>query len=87
MKRGRIVGELWGARRCRGLDGRRLVLVADGDSGRLLVAIDTLDARAGQEALVALGSGGRNVLRPGPDNRDLLCDAAVALLIDGADDV
>lgn len=83
MKRGRILGEVWGARRARGLDGRRLLLVADGESDRVVVAVDTLDARMGQEALVAFGSGARNVLRPGPDNRDLLCDAAVALLVDG----
>jgi microcompartment protein CcmK/EutM len=82
--RARIFGEVWGARRARGLDGRRLVLAGDPVSGRLLVAIDTLDSRAGQDALVALGSGARNVLVPGPDNRHLLCDASVALLVDGA---
>lgn len=49
----------------------------------LVVAADTLDARSGQEVLVAFGSGARNVLQPGPNNRHLLCDAAVALLIDG----
>lgn len=48
----------------------------------LVVAIDTLDARSGQEVLVAFGSGARNVLQPGPHNRHLLCDAAVALLVD-----
>ena len=83
MKRGRVIGEVWGARRCQGLDGRRLVLVQDGEADRVLVAIDTLGVRVGQQALVAMGSGGRNVLAPGPDNRDLLCDAAVALLVDG----
>jgi hypothetical protein len=31
----------------------------------------------------ALGSGGRNVLKAGPDNRALMCDAAVALIVDG----
>lgn len=48
----------------------------------LTVAIDTLDARSGQVALIAYGSGARNVLAPGPDNRHVLCDAAVALLVD-----
>jgi microcompartment protein CcmK/EutM len=48
-----------------------------------MVAIDSLDARTGQSVLVAVGSGARNVLQPGPDNRELLCDAAVALLVDG----
>jgi microcompartment protein CcmK/EutM len=78
-----VVGEVWGARRCRGLDGRRLLLVSDGASDRVVVAIDTLDARVGQEALVAFGSGARNALERGPNNRHLLCDAATALLIDG----
>ena len=50
----------------------------------LTVAIDTLDARAGQDVLVAYGSGARNVLAPGPNNRHLLCDAAVALLLDSS---
>ena len=52
----------------------------------LVVAADTLAARNGQEVLVAFGSGARNVLQPGPNNRHLLCDAAVALLIDGDGD-
>lgn len=83
MHRGRILGELWGARRVPGLDGRKLVLVQDGAADRVVVAIDPLDGRAGQEALVAFGSGARNVLAPGPENRHLVCDAAVALLVDG----
>jgi microcompartment protein CcmK/EutM len=82
--RGRVIGELWATRKCRGLDGRRLVIVTDGAADRVVVAIDTLDARVGQEALVALGSGARNVLEPGPDNRALLADAALALLVDGS---
>ncbi len=83
MIKGRIVGEVWGTRKSPLLDGRRLVLVAVEDADRVMVAIDTLDARAGQSVLVAVGSGARNVLQPGPDNRDLLCDAAIALLVDG----
>jgi microcompartment protein CcmK/EutM len=67
---------------------------AQGDQGdtaaladtSLVVAVDTLDARDGQEVLVAFGSGARNVLLPGPHNRHLLCDAAVALIIDGDSD-
>ncbi len=83
MIRGRVIGEVWGARRARGLDGRRLVLVTDGDADRVVVAVDVLDTRVGQDVLVAMGSGGRNVVKPGPDNRDQLVDAAVALHIDG----
>ena len=48
----------------------------------LVVAVDTLDVRSGQEVLLAYGSGARNVLVPGPDNRYELCDAAVAMLIE-----
>ena len=85
MRRERVIGEVWGARRSAGLDGRRLVLVTDGEGDRVTVAIDVLEARVGQQALVAFGSGARNVLAPGPDNRALLCDAAIALLVDGPD--
>lgn len=81
-----VVGEVWATRKAPGLAGRRLVLVAPVEggrpTGRVVVAVDTLEARAGQEVLVAFGSGARNVLRPGPANRDLLCDCAVALLVD-----
>jgi ethanolamine utilization protein EutN len=88
MIRGTVVGQVWATRKARGLEGRKLLLVAvrdaqDRSSGRLVVAIDELDAGAGQDVTVAFGSGARNVLRPGPENRDLLCDAAVAALVEG----
>ena len=88
MIRGTVVGQVWATRKAHGLEGQKLLLVAARDaegrpSGRLVVAVDTLDARAGEDVTVAFGSGARNVLRPGPDNRDLLCDAAIALLVDG----
>jgi microcompartment protein CcmK/EutM len=87
--RGTIIGNVWATRQAAGLAGRKLVLVAARDadgtaSGRVVVAIDTLDARAGDDVTVAFGSGARNVLKPGPDNRDLLCDAAVAAIVEGA---
>ena len=89
MIRGTVVGQVWGARKARGLDGQTLLLVAalDADgkhTGRLVVAIDTLYARVGEDVTVAFGSGARNVLRPGPENRDLLCDAAIAAIVEGA---
>ena len=84
MTRGRVLGEVWATRKAAGLRGRKLVLVAalDGDrvTDRVVVAIDTLEARVGQEVLVAWGSGARNVLGGG---HDVLCDAAVSLLVDG----
>ena len=83
---GRVLGEVWATRKARGLDGRRLVLVAVSGEDRALVAIDTLGAREGEDVLVSVGSGARNVLAPGPDNRQILCDAAISLLIDGESD-
>lgn len=88
MIRGTVVGQAWAARQARGLEGRRLLLVAARDAagaptGRIVVAIDTLDARAGEDVTVAFGSGARNVVRPGPHNRDLLCDAAIAAIVEG----
>lgn len=97
MNRGVVIGDVWATRKAAGLAGRSLKLVAllaepadDGKNqekapdptGRVVVAVDTLDARTGQEVLVAFGSGGRNVILPGPGNRGLLCDAAIALLVE-----
>lgn len=89
MIRGTVVGQVWGTRKAPGLEGRTLLLVAAQDAdghptGRLVVAIDVLDTRTGDDVTVAFGSGARNVLRPGPDNRDLLCDAAIAAIVEGA---
>jgi microcompartment protein CcmK/EutM len=87
--RGTIIGTVWATRQAPGLTGRKLVLVAARDAegrstGRVVVAIDALDAGAGDDVTVAFGSGARNALVPGPDNRDLLCDAAVAAIVEGA---
>jgi microcompartment protein CcmK/EutM len=87
--RGTVIGRVWGTRKARGLDGQTLLLVAAQDAegrptGRLVVASDVLDARTGEDVTVAFGSGARNVLRAGPDNRDLLCDAAIAAIVEGA---
>ena len=89
MIRGVVVGQVWGTRKARGLEGQKLLLVAAHDAdgrptGRLVVASDVLDARTGEDVTVAFGSGARNVLRPGPENRDLLCDAAIAAFVEGA---
>lgn len=97
MKRGLIVGEVWASRKVAALEGRTLKLIVEHpqptdapqrelDAASLTVAIDTLDARSGEEVLVAYGSGARNVLEPGPHNRHVLCDAAVALIVDAPDD-
>ena len=83
MIRCKCIGEVWATRKSEQLEGRRMVLVGVEGADRVMVAIDTLDTREGQSVLVAVGSGARNVLKPGPDNRELLCDAAIALLVDG----
>jgi microcompartment protein CcmK/EutM len=83
MIRGRVIGEVWATRKAPGLDGRRLLLVGVDGEDRALVAVDTLDAHEGEAVMVSVGSGARNVLQPGPDNRALLCDAAISLIIDG----
>ncbi|HEY5090621.1 MAG TPA: EutN/CcmL family microcompartment protein [Polyangia bacterium] len=89
MIRGTVVGQVWATRKARGLEGHKLLVVAARDAeghptGRLVVAVDVLDAGVGEDVTVAFGSGARNVLRPGPENRDLLCDAAVAAIVEGA---
>lgn len=89
MMRGTVIGQVWAARHAPGLDGQRLLVVAARDAagrptGRLVVATDVLDARGGEDVTVAFGSGARNVLRPGPNNRDLCCDAAIAAIVEGA---
>ena len=88
MMRGTIIGQVWATRHAPGLDGQKLLVVAARDAagrptGRLVVAIDVLDG-GGEDVTVAFGSGARNVLRPGPDNRDLCCDAAIAAIVEGA---
>ena len=84
MIRGRVIGEVWATRKAPGLVGRRLLIVGVDGQDRAMVAIDTLDAREGEDVMVSVGSGARNVLSPGPDNRALLCDAAVATIVEGA---
>jgi microcompartment protein CcmK/EutM len=88
--RGTVIGQVWATRQAPGLAGQKLVIVAARDAagaptGRLVVAIDVLDASGGEDVTVAFGSGARNVLRPGGDNRDLLCDAAIAAIVEGAE--
>ena len=83
MLRGKVLGEVWATRKAPGLEGRRLLIVGVDGADRAMVAIDTLDAREGEDVMVSVGSGARNVLQPGPDNRSVLCDAAISLIIDG----
>jgi microcompartment protein CcmK/EutM len=89
MIRGTVIGEVWATRRTPRLRGRKLLLVAELDAskngvkatGRVVVAVDDLDARLGDRIIVSFGSGARNAIAPG--SRDVLVDAAVVQVIDG----
>ncbi|MBI5507163.1 MAG: EutN/CcmL family microcompartment protein [Deltaproteobacteria bacterium] len=87
MNRGVVVGEVWASRKCPSLEGKKLSLVVLANvaapADEVVVAIDVLDARVGDEVLLTYGSGARNVLQPGPDNREMLVDAAICERIDG----
>lgn len=90
MIRGRVIGEVWATKKSPTLGDNKLKLVAVhgvsgvSESGRVVVAMDVLDAATGQAVMVSFGSGARNVLRPGAgENRDLLCDCAISQVIDG----
>ena len=82
MMRATVVGEVWATRKAPGLQGRKLLLLAGEDGRRVVVGIDTLDARNGDQVLVAWGSGARSALAGGPQNTGTLADAAVSLVID-----
>jgi ethanolamine utilization protein EutN len=66
MLLGRVVGRLWAARQAGSLDGRKLLLVrpetaAGGETDRLVVAVDGLDAGPGDRVIVAHGSRVRDL--------------------------
>lgn len=90
MIRGRVIGHVWATKRSPRLAGRKLLLVAEQvatggaprDTGRVVVAVDDLDAGVGDPVIVAFGSGARNAVAPG--SRDVLVDAAVVQVIDGS---
>ena len=89
MIRGQVTGVVWTNRQVSGLRGQKLVLVSELDqgvaTGRVIVAIDTLDAEAGAQVVVGFGSAARNAIQPGP-NRHVLADAAIIQRIDGSSD-
>ena len=66
MLLGRVVGRLWASRQAAGLDGRKLLLVrpetaTGGETPRLVVAVDGLDAGPGDRVIVAHGSRVRDL--------------------------
>lgn len=50
---GEVLGRVWSERQHAGLDGRRLVLVREHESGARHVAVDLLDAGTGTTVLLA----------------------------------
>ncbi|MBW2735715.1 MAG: ethanolamine utilization protein EutN [Deltaproteobacteria bacterium] len=84
MKAGRVIGEVWATRKARGLEGQKMLLVALEEETRVIVALDTLGAGPSDRVLVSWGSGGRNVLQSGSDNRQKLCDAAISVVVEGS---
>lgn len=83
MIRGKVIGRVWGTRKAPGLANFKLALVAVSKSDQLMVCIDTLEASVDDQVLVSVGSGARNIIKPGPDNREVLCDAAISQIVDG----
>ncbi len=77
---GTLIGTVWGARQVEALRGRKLALIREEQdgrpTGRVVVAIDTLDAEAGRTVVVAFGSGARAAVDPAAGRR-CLADAAV----------
>ena len=86
MISGTIIGTLWGARQVDALKGRKLVIVSEtrgGEpTGRVVVAIDTIEAALGSHVLVTFGSGARNAV-DAKGGLSTCADAAVTLIVDG----
>ena len=65
MLLGRVVGRLWAARQADSLGGRKLLLVrpegVQGETARLVVAVDGLGAGPGERVIVAHGSRVRDL--------------------------
>jgi ethanolamine utilization protein EutN len=76
---GEVVGRVWSERQHAGLDGRRLVLVRDNDSGARHVAVDLLDSAAGMTVLLATDEAAAAACGVAS------VDAAVVALVSGYD--
>ena len=75
-----VVGRVWNDREHPVLQGRRLVLVRDLDSGRAAVAVDLVEVTAGNTVLVAEEeAAGAAAGAP--------IDCAVVALVGGADEL
>ena len=88
MIRAQLLGTVWASHRAQLLEGRKLVLAAEMENGqptgRVVVAIDTLDVEAGADVIVAFGSGARNALAAKSEGQPVLADAAVIQRVEGS---
>ena len=81
---GRVVGEVWGARRHAGLDGRKLLVVrpyfwyAPAHEVDCIVAVDAIGAGPGDDVVVCLGDGARRSL----GGTNLPVEAAILGIVD-----
>jgi ethanolamine utilization protein EutN len=81
---GRVIGEVWGAKKHEALDGRKLLLVrphlwyAPTHECGHLVAVDSVGAGVGEDVVVCLGTPARQSL----GSLNLPVDAAVCAIVD-----
>ena len=84
MIRCRVIGKIWATKKRVELENYSLLLLAPlildekNEKQNLLVAVNYIHAREGEEVLVSLGSGARNAL----GNQNLPIDAAIIGIID-----
>ena len=84
MIRCRVIGKVWATKKRVELEKYSLLLLAPlifdekKENPNLLVAVNFIHAREGEEVLVSLGSGARNAL----GNQILPIDAAITGIID-----
>jgi microcompartment protein CcmK/EutM len=79
---GTVVGRVWSERQVTGLEGRRLVAVRGAD-GVPIVAVDLVEAAAGNVVLVATDEAAQQAAGGAPGG----IDAAVVSLVAGADEL
>ena len=75
----RVLGRVWSDRQVAGLDGHRLLVVRDLGSGTAHVAVDLVDATAGNTVIVTTDDAAQAELGGTP------IDAVVVALVAGSD--
>lgn len=90
---GRVVGEVWAARRHPGLSGHKLLIIQPHlwydptHDVAHLVAVDPVGAGVGEDVVVCLGDPGRRMLAGGAEgpSPNLPVDATVMAIVDRVD--